>query len=210
MAKNVVKSHFSFARNFILVENIAFRSSPLLVAAERCTQELTTNKQDMNYFKIVFIILLTSMNCFAQTEYKTAQNLIFKVGDTLEIGQPMGISLSVGHWKTIFTKKGKELTNNNLINKRTIIKKIEEVSGVTRFYFHIYGTDFYVNIDEAIAKGEIINPYDKSKISAEESKSTKDLDKYDKLKKIKDLYDSGALTKEEFESEKAKILSVEN
>jgi|GEM_PF-3563181 len=35
MAKNVVKSHFSFARNFILVENMSLRSSPLHEAAER-------------------------------------------------------------------------------------------------------------------------------------------------------------------------------
>jgi hypothetical protein len=35
MAKNVVKSHFSFARNFILAENTQLRSSPLREAAER-------------------------------------------------------------------------------------------------------------------------------------------------------------------------------
>jgi hypothetical protein len=33
------------------------------------------------------------------------------------------------------------------------------------------------------------------------------VDKYDNIVKIKDLYDSGALTKEEFEAEKKKILS---
>ena len=38
MARNVINSRFSFARNFILVENLAFRSSPLLVAAERYVQ----------------------------------------------------------------------------------------------------------------------------------------------------------------------------
>ena len=32
-------------------------------------------------------------------------------------------------------------------------------------------------------------------------------DKYDDLKKLKDLYDSGALTKDEYEKEKAKILN---
>lgn len=36
MAKNAVNSHFSFARNFILAEKSRFRSSPLLVAANRC------------------------------------------------------------------------------------------------------------------------------------------------------------------------------
>ena len=35
MAKNLVNSRLSFARIFILVENIQLRSSPLLVAAKR-------------------------------------------------------------------------------------------------------------------------------------------------------------------------------
>jgi hypothetical protein len=35
MAKNVQNSHFSFARIFILVENMPLRSSPLHEAAER-------------------------------------------------------------------------------------------------------------------------------------------------------------------------------
>jgi hypothetical protein len=35
MAKNVQNSHFSFARIFILLENMPLRSSPLLEAAER-------------------------------------------------------------------------------------------------------------------------------------------------------------------------------
>jgi hypothetical protein len=38
MAKNVQNSHFSFARNIILVENKRLRSSPLLEAAERWEQ----------------------------------------------------------------------------------------------------------------------------------------------------------------------------
>ena len=36
MARNVLNSRFSFARNLILAENTQFRSSPLLVAAKRC------------------------------------------------------------------------------------------------------------------------------------------------------------------------------
>jgi hypothetical protein len=42
MAKNVQNSYFSFARIFILVENMPLRSSPLHEAAERW-QTLTTN-----------------------------------------------------------------------------------------------------------------------------------------------------------------------
>jgi hypothetical protein len=44
MAKNVVKSHFSFARIFILVENMLLRSSPLLEAAERYASVERTKK----------------------------------------------------------------------------------------------------------------------------------------------------------------------
>ncbi|MEC5158620.1 vacuolar-type H+-ATPase subunit E/Vma4 [Chryseobacterium sp. MP_3.2] len=35
MARNVVNSRFSFARNIFLVENMRLRSSPLLEAAKR-------------------------------------------------------------------------------------------------------------------------------------------------------------------------------
>jgi hypothetical protein len=38
MARNVLNSRFSFARNTILVENMRLRSSPLLEAAKRCQQ----------------------------------------------------------------------------------------------------------------------------------------------------------------------------
>lgn len=153
----------------------------------------------IKYFILFFFITVTS---FAQTEYKTTQGITYKVGDTLQIGQPIGISLSAGRWKTIFSKSGNEITNNNLINKKTFIKKIKIVDGIAQFYFRIYATDFYVNIDEGLAKGEIISPYNKLNALPDEE------DKYDKLKKIKDLLDSGALTKEEYNSEKIKILNL--
>lgn len=158
----------------------------------------------MNFIKHFRILLLVSISSFAQAEYKTTQGLVYKIGDTLRIGQPMYISRSTGHWQTVFNKNGSNLTNPNLINKSTTIKKIEEVNGITRFYFRIFSSDFYVYIDEAIAKGEIITNHSKSKVNPISE------DKYDKLKKIKELYDSGALTKEEFESEKSKILNLTN
>lgn len=158
----------------------------------------------MKFIKHFRILLLVSVTAFAQAEYKTTQGFVYKIGDTLRTGQPMYISRSTGHWQTIFTKNGNNLTNPNLINKSTTIKKIEDVNGITRFYFRIFSSDFYVCIEEAIAKGEIITNYSKSKVNPISE------DKYDKLKKIKELYDSGALTKEEFESEKSKILNQTN
>ncbi|NRS90911.1 hypothetical protein HNQ02_003862 [Flavobacterium sp. 7E] len=46
MAKYVVNSSLSFARNFILAEKSRLRSSPLLQAATRCTQY----EQNDNYY----------------------------------------------------------------------------------------------------------------------------------------------------------------
>jgi hypothetical protein len=43
MAKNVQNSHFSFARNIILTENMSLRSSPLHEAAERSHSPYMTN-----------------------------------------------------------------------------------------------------------------------------------------------------------------------
>lgn len=161
----------------------------------------------MKYFKIAFILLFVNMNCLSQTEYQTKQGIKYKIGDTLHIGRPMKIAKSMimvaaSHWKTIYKMNGETSGNSNLTDKKVVINKIEEVDKMTRFQFRIFNTNFYVIIDEAITTGEILSDYKVNFNVASE-------DKYDKLKKIKELLDSGALTPEEFESEKKKILSSE-
>ena len=64
MAKNVQNSHFSFARIFILVENMSLRSSPLHEAAERYQQFLKTRENLKTYIYIFSLIILTiSFSC---------------------------------------------------------------------------------------------------------------------------------------------------
>jgi len=162
----------------------------------------------MNNLKLLAFILFINFSCFSQTEYVTNQGVLYKVGDTLQIGRPISISGSPinsagGHWKTIFKMNDSNSSNSNLTNKTAVITKIEIVENIAKFYFRIYSTNFYVKIEEALAKGEIINKYK----STSENKEV--FDKYDKLKKIKQLYDSGALTKDEFDTEKKKILDLE-
>jgi hypothetical protein len=53
MAKNVQNSHFSFARIFILVENMPLRSSPLHEAAERYEQ---VSEKSAKYENIIFFV----------------------------------------------------------------------------------------------------------------------------------------------------------
>ena len=60
MARKVLNSRLFSARNFILVENIAFRSSPLLVAAKRYAT-LSTNRISMkNIITLLLAFLLIS------------------------------------------------------------------------------------------------------------------------------------------------------
>ncbi|MEY4834862.1 MAG: hypothetical protein RI980_977 [Bacteroidota bacterium] len=54
MAKNVQNSHFSFARIFILVENMPLRSSPLLEAAERYRQAILSEIEIIKLEEIKF------------------------------------------------------------------------------------------------------------------------------------------------------------
>lgn len=61
----------------------------------------------------------------------------------------------------------------------------------------MYGKKLYAIIDEAIDNGEVLVKRMNKPIK---------IDKYDKIKKLKELLDIEAITKEEFDSEKNKIL----
>ena len=63
MAKYVVNSHLSFARNFILAEKSRLRSSPLLQATKRCASfcrkaEKSVNEENTNnhFYNFNFLI----------------------------------------------------------------------------------------------------------------------------------------------------------
>lgn len=160
--------------------------------------------------KKIFTIysVLFSLFLFSQNEYKTKLGLIFRVGDSITIAKPStllssGITgTSAGEWNSIFTLKNEKLTNVNFINKKVIIEKIEIIDNDAKFYVEKFNKKLYIKIENAILSNEII--FDKSKLPFVNNSN---IDKYDKLKKIKELLDSGALTKEEFEIEKKKILN---
>jgi len=156
----------------------------------------------MNKLLLFFTLLLSFSSIKAQTTYKAKSGHIFKVGDTLKLGQPITISsgpivATTGEWATVFNKKNEKLRNMNFINKKAVISEINTV-GDAKLHFKLYGKKLYILVDEAISLGEMIVTY--------ESKDNS-LDKYDKIKKLKELLDIGALSKEEFESEKKKLLN---
>ncbi|WP_396178997.1 SHOCT domain-containing protein [Flavobacterium sp.] len=159
--------------------------------------------------KVYYLLLFLLVFNFAksQNEYTTKSGVVYKVNDTLLLGKPstllnsMVVGTSAGGWNTIFKLNGKNLSNVNFINKKVILSKIEFSDNGVNFYFELFKQKLYVKIEEAILSGEVIPPF------TENLYSNQSLDKYDKIKKIKELFDIGALTKEEFETEKSKLLN---
>ncbi|QDZ64486.1 hypothetical protein EVD20_21280 [Elizabethkingia bruuniana] len=66
--------------------------------------------------------------------------------------------------------------------------------------------NYEVDIENAIKSGEIILPDEFMPQSQSQNLSNES--KYDKLKKIKELKDSGVLSEEEFQKEKEKIMNL--
>lgn len=156
------------------------------------------------YLTTIILIFIKTFIVSSQTEYKTKSGHIYKIGDTIELGQPVKISSSpliatTGEWATILNKKGKNVRNMNLINSKGIIQEIHIDSNNTKLIFKVFGRRFYVLIEEAIRKNEVILPLSFSKSHLGE-------DKYDKIKKLKELLDIGAISQEEFDREKKKLL----
>jgi uncharacterized repeat protein (TIGR03803 family) len=58
MARNVLDSYLSFARNFILAENMRLRSSPLHEAAKRCAIVMRNIKSKMKNIKTLIIAII--------------------------------------------------------------------------------------------------------------------------------------------------------
>lgn len=70
-------------------------------------------------------------------------------------------------------------------------------------YFTVGGgniTNYTLDIENAIATCEVENCIE------EKNERNSSVDKYDQLKKLKELFDEGILTQEEYDAEKKKIL----
>lgn len=153
----------------------------------------------MTKLKIITIAFFGLSFCsFSQNSYKTNSGVIYKIGDTLNIGQPLS---NLG-WISIYEKKEDDyILNKNLINKNVIIKSIDTISSPVNFTFTFFKRDFKIDIDDALKNKEVIPQFER--VLAKKGK----INKYEVLKTLKELLDDGALTQEEFEIEKKKILN---
>ena len=168
--------------------------------------------------KITFLIitLLTLNLSQAQKrveklkEFTASNGTTYKIGDEIKLGRGSDtngkfVYVNIGGWAISTNAEENRLgaANAGLL---VTIKKIKKYNykrykGV---YLTVGGgniTNYIINIENAIATCEI-KDCKKDKIAAHPT-----VDKYDKLKKIKKLFNEGILTEEEYQAEKKKILN---
>ncbi len=160
--------------------------------------------------KLMFVLLiLCSFNSYSQKlkEYKASNGITYHVGDSVVMGAASGDNdYYVYMWMTSALAKGQGIRGRAYIDTPVIIKKIKnfKVRGEEKVMFLVGGgniTNYTLDIENAISACEIKDCNNKKPTSNSMTS------KYDELKKLKELLDSGVITQEEFEKEKEKILN---
>ncbi len=140
-------------------------------------------------------------------EYKASNGVTYKKGDTIKLNKGSNYNgsfnyVTMGGWAVSSNPEANKLpsTNTGLLCTIKKIKKFD-TKRMKKVIFVVGGgniTNYWIYIEDAIAACEVT--------PCNEKNSKKTEDKYDKLKKIKELLDMGALTQKEFDYEKSKIL----
>ncbi len=161
--------------------------------------------------KKLIVIAALLMPFFSQsqdiTQYKATNGVTYHLNDTVRLGKG---SASDGSFLYLeergLPRPGnrsrslpKQFTNGGVVIKT--IKK-DGRSGAEKYLFVVYPGGIFnysLYIDDAILACEVLP-------CAQSSASKQPASVADEIKKLKDLYDSGALTKAEFEAQKKKLL----
>ncbi|MCK0126914.1 SHOCT domain-containing protein [Gelidibacter sp. F2691] len=163
----------------------------------------------MNRIILLTFSLLIGNGIYAQNlkEYKASNGITYKIGDDVIMGIGSGNNDQyVYMWITSALAKGGEIKSRAYNGYPVTIKKIKRFKDkkTEKVLFLVGGgniSNYTLDIENAIESCEIKDCGNNStKISDKET------DKYEKLKKLKELLDSGIITQAEFDSEKKKIL----
>lgn len=159
--------------------------------------------------KIILLLLLVTGFANAQErilEYKASNNVTYKVGDTIQLGRGSGIQGTFVYLKIAGWAAGSATQIGSAYGGLNVnIKKIKKATfkGAEKIYFTVGGgniTNYSLEIEEAIATCEVKD------CTSPQGTVISQSDKYDKLKKLKDLLSDGTLSQEEYDSEKKKLL----
>lgn len=160
------------------------------------------------FFMLAFI--LPFVVSAQKEEYKASNGRIYHVGDTITLSKGSGMNGVFTSFQVAGLARSTVPEQNympaSMVGIKLIIKKIKNwpVAGQDRFYFVTQGHSAISNgwlfIEQAIGSCEITD------CNKPENKKEAKQDKFEQLKKLKELLDSGAITQEEFDKEKKKIL----
>lgn len=198
-----------FSRNRIVVQNIFMYYSPYISVGFFIYLRFTKH---IKMKKIVLVLLFVSAFANGQgrvEEYKAANDVTYKEGDSITLGRGSGLQGTFVYLKMSGWMAGSAIQiGSAYAGLNVIIKKIKVVKfkGAEKVFFIVGGgniTNYSLEIEEAIATCEIKNCKETNNPTSAAS-----VDKYDKLKKLKELLSDGTLNKEEFESEKKKLLNM--
>jgi len=168
---------------------------------------------------LVFVLSIGFANAQTSTlkEYSASNGKIYKPGDSIKLGRgsdPQGNFrfLEMGGWGAVMTYNShKDASQFNIgraySGTNVVIKKIKQtkIRGSLKTFFVVAGgniTNYNLSIEDAIATCEIADCNEAKNTSGNNTGESN----LDKLKKLKDLYDSGVLSKEEYEEKKKKII----
>ncbi|GBF19536.1 MULTISPECIES: SHOCT domain-containing protein [Arenibacter] len=168
--------------------------------------------------KLVILICLISFSLNAQkkdklTSYTASNGINYKVGDILWLGKGSGVDgkfeyVKIGGWARKLSSTPMKLSYKNENRPFTIKKMFKYRSDKWRSVHLTLGSDsstnYTMDLDNAIRSGEV-----KQSIEKRDTNQNVSYDKYDKIAKLKKLFDDGALTQDEYEREKAKLLGSE-
>ena len=154
-------------------------------------------------FIIAFVVSLTSNGQFGiqrKDEYKASNGITYHEGDKVKLGLGSGLNGTFAYIKSSGLMDNNQTAPSNYSNTTVVVKKIKEYNSKTYLAVVAQGMmNYMIDIDGAIASCEIV---DCKKADPSQAKANK----YDQLKKLKELLDSGAITQEEYDKEKKKIL----
>lgn len=152
---------------------------------------------------ISLLVIVMSSNAQKISEYKAGNGVIYKLGDTVKLGRGSGqdgwfVYMLPNMVNTSYSQRDwfkRKFTNTAVVLKKIEIKK---KSGIDRCMFIVGGGamyNFHLNIEEAISTCEVLPCL---------SNNTNSI--ADEILKLKNLKDAGAITNDEFEKQKKKIL----
>lgn len=180
---------------------------------------------------LLLSLLFTPVIAFAQTTfptykeakeatengYKTASGWVIKEGDKIKIGKGTMPNKSFAFLYKSMTmdllgdaSAKPEYLSSSYAGKEAVVKKFQAIGNKkTGFSIRIVigigmPINYWVEIDNAIESGEIVAPAEFSKKSDESASASSVADE---LKKLKGLLDGGAITQEEYDAAKKKLLA---